>query len=261
MQHTKLTTCIDDGNKQLTYFLFILLFIHFTIILPSKRSPKNYEIIGTSASVANQLQLIDRQISVFENRRDTTHSSEALDYLDDKINQLQSQKIQFQKDQIELAKQKVIDRNFSVPVLNVSISESIIRTIYPGFLLVGLCILLGKRKKFIDLYAGLNEVEKRDVDLPIWTSPIPMALSNEKLSIWLLKNIFGLSVHFLLLYTALDFILTELKGEFSSFQSLFQDNEGKNFEVLTIDLLLVAAAAVCYLSTIIHTVKIEWKKR
>jgi len=260
MQNNKLKICIEDGNKQLLYFLFILLFIHFTIILPSKHAPKNYEVAGTSESVNNQIDLIKNQITIFEKRRDTIHSQEALDNLDDKINKLQSQKIQFQKEQIELAKQKVIDRSFNLPVLNVSISESILRTIYPGFILVGLCFLLNKRKKFINLYGAMYESEKKDIELPIWTTPIPLSLSKEKLSLWSFKNIIGLAVHLSLLYIAINFIQTEIKKEFVNFQDLFRDNQDKNYEVLAIDLLLVTAAVICYVNTIIHTIKIEWQK-
>src|SRR5215213_10079930 len=199
MENNKINICIENGNKHLLYFLFILLFIHFTIILPSKHSPKNYELLGTSESVANQLRTINRQIILIERRKDTSYSPAVIENLDDKLNNLQSQQIQFEKEQMELAKQKVIDRNFSLPILNVSISESIIRTVYPGFILVGLCILLSKRKKFITLYGTLNDSEKEELDRPIWTAPMPLTLSAERLPAWVLKSILALTVHFVLL--------------------------------------------------------------
>jgi len=259
MQIAKLNSCIEDGNKKLLYFLFILLFIHFTIILPAKHSSNNYEVIGTSESVTNQINLIEEQVAILEKRRDTIYSQEALDNLDDKINKLQSQKIQFQKEQIELTKQKVIDRSFSLPVLNVSISESIVRTIYPGFILVALCYLLSKRKRFIDFYASLSESEKADIEVPIWATPVPLILSRERLSSWSLKNILGFAVHFALLYIAFNFIFTEMTKDFTSLRDLFHDNDNRKYEILAIDLLLISVTIIYYLDAIIHTVKIEWQ--
>ncbi len=257
----KMFEIIKEGNKYLLYFLFIFLFIHFAIVIPFKHSPDNSAIGEASKSIDKQLSFLNNSITTLQSVKDTitlkikdtlTLSTkdililtDSVKTIDEKIYNFQEKKIIYQKELIDLSQQKS-ERSFTIPILDISINESLILSIYPGYILVGLCLALIYRRRVLQLLIQLTDEERKDISLTIWVAPIPFSLKNRKFSSWAYLNTVGIGSHFLIIYVGIDFLL-------------FRGNKF-DFEILAVNTFIAMIAIVVYLIAIIQLISTEWKR-
>lgn len=257
--YEKILNVVKDGNKNLLYFLFIFIFIHFVIIIPYKHPIENNSIGQASKTIENQISYLTSSLAKLENKNESgklispdseTNYPENSLYTRDSMKQeqiysLREKLIQYQKTYIDILKQRA-ERSFNIPILGITINEGIILSIYPGFILVGLCLSLIYRKRLLSLIIHLQADERKDFSFPIWAAPLPYSLKYNSFSSWLFVNTIGLSVHCLIIYVGLDFLL-------------FRGNKF-DFEVLAINVFIAAIATIVYFTTIIQLITFEWKR-
>jgi hypothetical protein len=254
----KIQAVLKEGNKNLLYFLFIFVFIHFVIIIPYKHPVENNAIGQAGKTIESQISFLTSSIAKLENvteNLNTDYSEQTSKYIDtlstskesikqERIYLLREKLIQHQKNYIEVSKQRV-ERTFNIPVLGISISESVILSIYPGFILVGLCFALFFRKKLLPLVAQLEPDERSNLSLPIWISPLPFSMSDISFRSWLFVNTIGLSIHCLIIYVGIDFLL-------------FRGNKF-DFEIIAVNIFIATIAIIVYLITFVQLISLEWK--
>jgi hypothetical protein len=259
----KISETIKEGNKYLLYFLFIFVFIHFVNIIPFKHPIENNMIGQTTKTIENQISYLNSAITKLENNNIETNKIESFKDVDDnniqideslkhyndsvrqeKIYSLREKIVQYQKNSIDISKQKVV-RSFSIPILGISIDETVILSVYPAFILVGLCLALIYRRRLLFYVSESNADEVKELDFPIWAAPLPYGLRPHSISSWFFVNTIGLTIHGLIIYVGLDFLF-------------FRGNK-YDFETLAVIVLITIIAAVVYLITIIQLIIIEWK--
>ena len=266
----KILEVIKEGNKYILYFLFIFLFIHFAIVIPFKHPVDNSAIGEASKSIDKQLSFLNSSITELEKKKDsilkvnnidsfqktsvaiiskkvskTSFNNDSINVIDQKSYSLQEKRISYQKELIELAKKKE-ERSFTIPILGISINQSIILSVYPGFILVGLCLALVYRRRLFYLLPQLTSDERKNFSFPLWSAPIPLSLKFNSFGSWLFANTIGLALHCTIIYVGIDFLL-------------FRGNKF-DFEILAVNIFIAIAAACVYLITFIQLIIFEWKR-
>jgi hypothetical protein len=261
MQETKekILEVLKDGNKQLLYFLFIFIFIHLVIIIPFKHPVENNSIGQATKIIKNQISYLNSSLAKLENRNnnpitlDAKPIREKVDSLkgsrdsliDQQIYLIREKLMEYQKADIDISKQRE-ERSFSIPILGISIKESVILSVYPGFILVWLSLALIYRRKLLQLVLQLPKKERNDFTFPVWAAPVPLSLWHGYLGPWLIVNVLGISIHCLIVYVGLDFLL-------------FRGNQF-SFELLALNIFIAIIAIAVYLTTVIQLIKFEWNR-
>jgi hypothetical protein len=272
MPTDKALVLIKDGNKYLLYFLSIFIFVHFAIIIPFKHHINNSAIGEASKSIDKQLNYLNNSIATLEKVRDSLSQTkdtskflkgglinnirelkvsntnfDSIGFIAQKIYSLQEKRFSYQKELITLS-EKRDERSYNIPILGISINESIILSIYPGFILVGLCLALIYRSRVLQLLFQLTNDKRKKISFPIWLAPIPLSLRQDSFIAWAFINTIGLACHFLIIYVGVDFLFFNYRG--NNFE----------FEILAVNIFIALSALSVYSITIIQLFITEWKR-
>lgn len=242
------------GDKYLSYFLLIFLFLHFTIIIPYRNpQPENNGLTMAGKLIDYQVKEITHLINDLEegpNGKQAPSKTAGEQRKDeDRILELREKQIGLLQRQADIIDKKREDRSFSIPVIGITIKESIVLSIYPCFILSGLCMALSYRRRFMVRYENLSLAERKGIRFPVWAVPIPTSVHNGSFSYWLIINTFGLTCHFLVIGAAADFLIYCLAERSAILTS----------EIIALNITVGIVSLFFYLITFLEPIYQKWK--
>ncbi len=238
---TKLLEYKKDGDRYFLYFISIFLFIFFIIIIPLKH-PSSQTIQEAINSINSQINFINNKIKSLSLKKENISSEDQLNILDDKLLEYESKKTILLKERIVLI--QMVEKNVTIPILNVSVNQSTVLASFMAFILAGLSLILHYRNKFFENFLLLSIEKRKDILIPFWLSPIPLTIKNIPIEEWSIKNSFGLLTHVIVIYIGLETIkIRRIDAELNA-----------------INILIYVTAIVFYIVTIFKFVEQEWRR-
>lgn len=253
----KIAEVIKDGNKYLMYFLGIFLFIYFVIVIPHKHPIRNIPVEDAIVSVGEQLDSLRHLLNSVESQRADcikrpTCSQDSINYFTQRLFTLNDSKIKYQKEIVELEGEP--EKIFSIPLLGISVPDTVILSTFPGFIFIGICLTLFYRRRFFKLVLQLRETERKDMGYPVWAFPVPYTIRRSSILSWIATNTIGIFCHFILTYLVLDFMFYLIKPKIGK-------GEFEIDEIIVINIFIASIAAGFYLYTIFDLIICEWKRK
>lgn len=251
---------ISAGNTFAATFLASFAFVYFVIIEPHF-APKGLseqhtdetlqEIEESKRELKSQLAEIrfrhshmESDIEAIPSTSNTppatkSHAAEAAQLKKDfeAMTALHDKLVQLGVAQEALEKTKREKRQYSVPLVSISLDEETLLKFFPFLVMVALI-----RLQFYRLSVFRFISNKSDLLLPPWAAPVPFAITGMSFWKWTAVNTLGFTANAIIIFLTLQFVLSYARENYS------------RIGLVGVDALLILFWAVGHLSTIASAV-------
>jgi len=251
---------ISAGNTFAVTFLASFVFVYFAIIEPHF-APKGLseqhvdealqQIEESKRELKSQLAEIRFRHSHLESHAESipspsnkmslprSHAAEAAQLKADfqAMMTIHDKLVQLGVAQEALEKAKREKRQYSVPIVSISLDEETLLKFFPFLVMVALVRLQFHR---LSLLKSISH--KSDQLLPPWAAPLPFARTTMSFSRWTTINMLGFAATGIIVLLTMQFVLSYARENYS------------RTGLVAIDVLLIVVWTVCYLWTIVSTI-------
>lgn len=239
----------SNGNKFAITASVFFAFVYFGIIDPHfdrDRSPEQHidatlkQVSETEEILRIQLDRIHGRPDIFSSsrlfelhpNRSSGQNGQSRSYLEE--TSIRQQLVNLGVAHQALSKAKLEKKQYSIPLISVSLDEATILKFFPILVLIGLTRLLSYRHL---LLRSAPAPEK----IPIWAAPVPFASASLIFWRWISINLLGFVTSGTVIFLTLRFIY------------LYARENHAELRLGAIELLVVVAWAILYLSAILHS--------